>query len=55
MDNVPVKDIVAAELLVLKHVDPKVMKVLKAQGKISPALNSHLQQQMGRVPFPRKA
>jgi F-type H+-transporting ATPase subunit alpha len=51
LDKVPVNKITGTEEVILKHVDPKIFKILKAQGKISPAINAHLAQQMSNLPL----
>lgn len=51
LDKVPMSEITGAEDIILKHIDPRLLKVLKAQGKISPAVNAHLQAQMNTLPL----
>ncbi|GIL48654.1 hypothetical protein Vafri_5125 [Volvox africanus] len=51
LDKVPVNKITATEDVILKHVDPKIFKVLKAKGKITPEINAHLAQQMTTLPL----
>lgn len=53
MDKVPVNKIVAAEEAVLASVDPRVFKVLKAKGKITPEVDAHIKQQLQNVVFPK--
>lgn len=52
LDKVPTSQIVAAEAAILKHVNPLLYKVIKAKGKITPEINAHLADQLGRVPLP---
>lgn len=54
LDKVAVSDITTAEAAILKHVNPAVYKVLKANSKINPALNQHLHLQLTQVPLPIK-
>ncbi|GFR46733.1 hypothetical protein Agub_g8356 [Astrephomene gubernaculifera] len=51
LDRVPVNKITGSEDVILKHVDPKVFKILKGNGKITPELNAHLAQQMSTLPL----
>ncbi len=51
LDKVPVNKITASEDVILKHVDPKIFKVLKAKGKITPDLNAHLASTMSSLPL----
>lgn len=53
MDKVPVNKIVAAEEAVLKSVDPRIFKVLKSKGKITPEIDAHIKQQLSKVVFPK--
>jgi F-type H+-transporting ATPase subunit alpha len=52
MDKVHVADITKAEALVLKHLDPRIYKIMKAGNKISPELMAHMNQQIGDIAFP---
>ncbi|KAG2452931.1 hypothetical protein HYH02_002270 [Chlamydomonas schloesseri] len=51
LDKVPVNKITACEDVILKHVDPRLFKILKAKGKITPEINAHLAQQMSSLPI----
>ncbi|KAG2422090.1 hypothetical protein HXX76_013569 [Chlamydomonas incerta] len=51
LDKVPVNKITECEEVILKHIDPRVFKILKAKGKITPELNAHLAQQMSNLPL----
>ena len=55
LDKVATPDITKAEEAILKHVDPAIYKVLKAQSKISPHLAAHINAQLSKVPLPVKA
>mgnify|MGYP001807211567 CR=1 FL=1 len=54
LDKVPVNQITACEDVILKHVDPRLFKILKAKGKITPEINAHLAQQMSNLPVMTK-
>nr|CAI34836.1 ATP synthase alpha chain, mitochondrial precursor [Polytomella sp. Pringsheim 198.80] len=52
LDKVRVQDIVAAEEAVISQVNPAVFKILKANGKITPALDAHLKAELRKVKLP---
>mmetsp|Transcript_17340 Transcript_17340/g.29653 ORF Transcript_17340/g.29653 Transcript_17340/m.29653 type:complete len:561 (-) Transcript_17340:256-1938(-) len=55
MDKVKVSDITKAEVAVLANVNPALFKLIKAAGKITPVLDSHIKDQLRKVPMPIKA
>lgn len=52
LDKVPASEMGKAEQLVLKNVDPKLLRILRVKQKIDPILDQHLRQQLSRIQFP---
>ncbi len=50
-----VTDITKAEQAVLKGVDPALFRLIKASGKITPALTAHLNASLSKIAMPVKA
>ncbi len=51
LDKVPVSEISGCEDIILKHIDPRLIKLLKFKGKITPEVNAHLAAQMSTLPL----
>ena len=54
LDKVPVNEISGCEDIILKHIDPRLLKLLKFKGKITPEVNAHLAAQMSTLPVGKK-